>query len=89
VGQTAREATSIDRSEASNVLYSIQLPTCRMINQPYSFAHSIHNRQPLPVPDMKLTLSLFPYRQPIVTGTSVIALKYKDGIMMASDNLGM
>jgi 20S proteasome subunit beta 7 len=28
------------------------------------------------------------YRQPIVTGTSVLALKYKDGIMMAADTLG-
>ena len=27
-------------------------------------------------------------RQPIVTGTSVLAIKYKDGIMMAADNLG-
>lgn len=27
-------------------------------------------------------------RQPIVTGTSVLALKYKDGVMMAADNLG-
>jgi hypothetical protein len=41
----------------------------------------------------KLLLSLtyltsYIYRQPIVTGTSVIALKYKDGIMMAADNLG-
>ncbi|CAG8730108.1 14075_t:CDS:2, partial [Acaulospora colombiana] len=26
--------------------------------------------------------------QPIVTGTSVIALKYKDGVMLAADNLG-
>ncbi|KAK7460581.1 Proteasome subunit beta type-7 [Stygiomarasmius scandens] len=26
-------------------------------------------------------------QQPIVTGTSVLALKYKDGIMMAADNL--
>ncbi|KIM41653.1 hypothetical protein M413DRAFT_444911 [Hebeloma cylindrosporum] len=26
-------------------------------------------------------------QQPIVTGTSVIAIKYKDGIMMAADNL--
>ncbi|KAG2187640.1 hypothetical protein INT44_005330 [Umbelopsis vinacea] len=26
-------------------------------------------------------------QQPVVTGTSVIALKYKDGIMMAADNL--
>ncbi|EKM77247.1 hypothetical protein AGABI1DRAFT_43707 [Agaricus bisporus var. burnettii JB137-S8] len=26
-------------------------------------------------------------RQPIVTGTSVLALKYKDGVMMAADNL--
>jgi 20S proteasome alpha/beta subunit len=27
-------------------------------------------------------------RQPIVTGASVLAVKYKDGIMMAADNLG-
>ncbi|CAG8766106.1 14032_t:CDS:2, partial [Acaulospora morrowiae] len=26
-------------------------------------------------------------QQPIVTGTSVIALKYKDGVMLAADNL--
>lgn len=29
-----------------------------------------------------------PHRQPIVTGTSVLAIKYKDGIMMAADTLG-
>lgn len=28
-------------------------------------------------------------RQPIVTGTSVLAIKYKDGIMMAADTLGL
>jgi 20S proteasome alpha/beta subunit len=28
-------------------------------------------------------------QQPIVTGTSVIAIKYKDGVVMAADNLGM
>ncbi|OJA18525.1 hypothetical protein AZE42_06659 [Rhizopogon vesiculosus] len=27
------------------------------------------------------------YRQPIVTGSSVLAIKYKDGVMMAADNL--
>lgn len=32
-----------------------------------------------------LTLS----RQPIVTGTSVLGIKYKDGIMLAADNLGV
>lgn len=32
---------------------------------------------------------IFPYncRQPIVTGTSVLAIKYKDGVMMAADCL--
>ena len=29
------------------------------------------------------------YRQPIVTGTSVLGLKYKDGVMLAADNLGL
>ena len=33
-------------------------------------------------------ITLERYRQPIVTGTSVLAIKYKDGIMMAADNLG-
>jgi len=27
-------------------------------------------------------------RDPIVTGSSVVAFKYKDGIMMAADTLG-
>ena len=31
---------------------------------------------------------LFPPRQPIVTGTSVLALKYVDGVMLAADTLG-
>lgn len=29
------------------------------------------------------------FRQPIVTGTSVLAIKYKDGVLMAADTLGM
>jgi 20S proteasome subunit beta 7 len=28
-------------------------------------------------------------QSPIVTGTSVIAIKYKDGVVIAADNLGM
>ena len=28
-------------------------------------------------------------KAPIVTGTSVIAIKYKDGVVIAADNLGM
>ena len=27
-------------------------------------------------------------RQPIVTGTSVLGVKYQDGVMLAADNLG-
>ena len=32
--------------------------------------------------------TLIAIRQPIVTGTSVLAIQFKDGIMMAADNLG-
>ena len=28
-------------------------------------------------------------QQPIVTGTSVLAIKFKDGVAMAADNLGL
>ena len=35
-----------------------------------------------------LLLFLIICRQPIVTGTSVLAIQFKDGIMMAADNLG-
>ena len=37
------------------------------------------------VPELDTTVSS---RQPIVTGTSVLAIKFKDGIMMAADTLG-
>ena len=29
-----------------------------------------------------------PYRQPIVTGTSVLGIRFQDGVMLAADNLG-
>lgn len=38
--------------------------------------------------DSMWTCTDLAFRQPIVTGTSVLALVYKDGIMMAADNLG-
>jgi 20S proteasome subunit beta 7 len=28
-------------------------------------------------------------QQPVVTGTSVVALKFKDGVVIAADNLGI
>lgn len=28
-------------------------------------------------------------QQPIVTGTSVVAIKFKDGVVIAADNLGL
>lgn len=28
-------------------------------------------------------------QQPIVTGTSVVAIKFKDGVVIAADNLGI
>lgn len=39
---------------------------------------------PLPSSD---ALRLALRRSPIVTGTSVLALKFKDGVMLAADNL--
>lgn len=34
-------------------------------------------------------LEFFPCSSPIVTGTSVLAIKYKDGVMIASDTQGL
>lgn len=39
-------------------------------------------------PPPLITLFVFLFRQPTVTGTSVLAIKYKDGVMMAADCLG-
>jgi hypothetical protein len=48
---------------------------------------SIHSMSFSAAPSVSHSKSMF--RQPIVTGTSVLAIKYKDGIMMAADNLGL
>jgi hypothetical protein len=34
-------------------------------------------------------VTCYPFSSPIVTGASVLAIKYKDGIMMMSDTLGL
>ncbi|GAA5969322.1 hypothetical protein JCM11641_007551 [Rhodosporidiobolus odoratus] len=41
----------------------------------------------LPSPYTKVAAQNSMVRQPIVTGTSVLGLKYKDGVMLAADNL--
>ena len=38
--------------------------------------------------DTHVKISSYLIRQPIVTGTSVLGLKYQDGVMLAADNLG-
>ncbi|TIA89278.1 hypothetical protein E3P81_02994 [Wallemia ichthyophaga] len=43
--------------------------------------------QQMTVPDDKFSEGVQKTQQPIVTGTSVIGLKFKDGIMLAADNL--
>ncbi|TEB22908.1 proteasome endopeptidase complex beta subunit [Coprinellus micaceus] len=48
--------------------------------------HPIHQR-PSNTPRDAFSAGVQRTQQPIVTGTSVLALKYKDGIMMAADNL--
>lgn len=50
------------------------------------YSHAIanatpHNQAPTKFPSMHTQL-------PSITGTSVVALKYKDGVMMAADNMG-
>lgn len=40
------------------------------------------------MPDMNAKRESVPCRYPYVTGTSVLAVKYKDGVMMAADTLG-
>ncbi|KAF9458084.1 proteasome endopeptidase complex beta subunit [Collybia nuda] len=44
-------------------------------------------QRPLNSPNDAFTVGIQHTQQPIVTGTSVLAIKYKDGIMMAADNL--
>ncbi|KAJ6617913.1 nucleophile aminohydrolase [Mycena sp. CBHHK59/15] len=44
-------------------------------------------QRPSNVPKDAFTAGIQRTQQPIVTGTSVLAIKYKDGIMMAADNL--
>lgn len=43
---------------------------------------------PFPLHSTQVDIVYVSRRQPIVTGTSVLAIKYKDGIMMAADTLG-
>jgi len=48
--------------------------------------YPIHQR-PQNTPKDKFSEGVQRTQQPIVTGTSVLAIKYKDGIMMSADNL--
>jgi hypothetical protein len=55
-----------------------------------AFSSAAQHTQSVPsAPTHALVVADAPPRQPIVTGTSVLALKYKDGVMMAADNLGL
>jgi hypothetical protein len=65
---------------------------------------NIHNTFPLPIgasraepvshtqyvqlPRLDCLWTKLTSRQPLVTGTSVLGIKYKDGVMLAADNLG-
>jgi 20S proteasome subunit beta 7 len=61
-------------------------------NQPGVAVHSMHGSQPLLVDGHDLDKAgpghITHTKQPMVTGTSVIAFKYKDGVMIACDTLG-
>jgi hypothetical protein len=50
---------------------------------------------PYPIPSTSISAHVevsahieLTFRQPLVTGTSVLGIKYKDGVMLAADNLG-
>jgi 20S proteasome subunit beta 7 len=60
--------------------------------RPRNDAYDAYGTYPLPHRPQNVSKDAFSEgvqhtQQPIVTGTSVLALKYKDGIMMAADNL--
>jgi hypothetical protein len=54
-----------------------------------SYAGATSHTQLAPTSSMNAQHVLMETRQPLVTGTSVIGLKYKDGVMLAADNLGV
>lgn len=51
------------------------------------YNHQIANATPYNSSDNNLSMPKMNTQQPIVTGTSVIAMKFKDGIVIAADNL--
>lgn len=48
----------------------------------------IHQANSRPASKDAFTDAIQHTQQPIVTGTSVLGIKFKDGVMLAADNLG-
>jgi hypothetical protein len=68
--------------QSFNIHNTFPLPIGASRAEPVSHTQYVQLEQPRII-EWKLTT-----RQPLVTGTSVLGIKYKDGVMLAADNLG-
>jgi hypothetical protein len=56
--------------------------------QQQPITHTTYDPSPTALPRIILSLTTFVSRSPIVTGASVLAIKYAGGVMMMADTLG-
>jgi len=72
----------VSAEQSFNIHNTFPLPIGASRAEPVSHTQYVQLRSPDPF-GKELTI-----RQPLVTGTSVLGIKYKDGVMLAADNLG-
>jgi len=68
--------------QSFNIHNTFPLPIGASRAEPVSHTQYVQLRSP------NLFWKELTIRQPLVTGTSVLGIKYKDGVMLAADNLG-